>query len=358
MRFEDFLDNAKWLPLKDHLISFNQKLEVNIDVAIQNDKSKEIRKALIDKYKYEIKKEDLSIQEILKKELVTGNVVAVDGTCTDYDLLLGFQARIGIVATNYKNARNEYTVYISDPFIAYDKNEIDDVLEYAKQKGQGRVGISSAHIRAIMLYKEREFVLERKEKYKMVQGDILPYELKNGQGRLRGLRSCLELGRRLINDENIIAVQTKTTDPLLRLVGQALLPGEYIVLRDYADDLNAFLEGEGNKAKEANFSNEDGQTFKLFVQDAINKFSVGVYKASNRAYVFYAPSKNISEMINLVFVDSKFQPLRGFPLLLDYADTLCSHLLPSEDFTNQIESKLAKKQKLDYEIPERQLRRK
>ncbi len=357
LTFDYFLDDSKWTSLKDHYMNFNSSLEKNIEVAMQHDRRKIIRAGLQEKYGYEIKKENLDMQGRLKQELVNGNVAAVDGTCSDYDLMLGFQARIGIVAINYQNIKAGYSIYISEPFIEYDKQEIDEILEFARMKKMGRVGLSSAHVRAIMLYKERDFILKRNEKYKMVQGDILPYELKNGQGRLRGLKRCVDMGRRLLNDEHIIAIQGTTTDPQLRLIGEALTGGEYVIIRDYADDLNAFLKGDDEFSKPANFSQDDFEIFQNFISDAQGKFSVGVYKCSNRAYVFYCSTRNIEEMVNLVFADSHFQPIRGFPLLIDYADAICSRLLSSEDFKKQIEAKLAKQRRLENEMPERQLRR-
>jgi len=238
--FDQFLRDEQWTSLKDHFTSFSTKLEENINAALINNKREVIRKKLQEKYG--IKKRSAQLQKELKEELLEGNVVAVDGIYADYDLTTaGFQARIGIIAINYKNIKSGYTIYISDPFIPYDKDDFEQIFRYATQKKSGKVGINSSHIKAIMLFKERDFVLKRQEKYKMVQGDIFPYELRTGQGRLRGLSACLRLGRDLLSTNKIVATQTTTNDPRLRLVGVALDPGEYIELNDYYDDLNTFL---------------------------------------------------------------------------------------------------------------------
>lgn len=353
--FEDFLKDDQWHNLKDHFNTFNAKIEEKIKTAVKNNKREIIRKGL--EAKYGIMRENSKLTEELKKELLAGNVVAIDGTCADYDLtLVGFQARIGIIAINYRNIRSGYTLYISDPFIPYEKEDFEEIFKYAKQKKSKNVGISSTHIRSVMLFKERDFILKRPEKYKMVQGDIFPYELRIGQGKLQGLDVCLRLGRELLSCDTIVATQTTTHDPRLRLVGIALNAGEYIVLSDYYDDLNEFLDtahfkktGEGS----------DEEKFRRFIEDANNKFVRGVYKASNsnRAYVFYAPKQNIERMVHLLFADSSFQPIRGFPLLLDYADSMCSRLLSAGDFTKQIEAKLARNKILDAEKEEKSTRR-
>jgi len=356
--FEKYLDDNQWKTLKEHFPEFSQKMEQNITLALKKDNIKEVRRLLKTKG-YNFKKENLTLQVELKKELYSGNVVAVDGTYVDADLLTGFQARIGIVSVNYKNNKAEYVTYISEPFIDYTIADVEEQINYLKKKGVGKMGLKSAHIRAIMLFKERDFILKRKEKYKIIHGDILPYEMKTGAGRLRGLNACLDLGRKLLNNKNLIAIQTSTKRPLWRYVGRALRSGEFIEICDYSRLLQIFLDGEEEEgyAGRAHFNEQDRQFFRHFIEDIKNKYMVGLYKVKNRAYVFYAPKENIEEMINLVFLDSKYQPLRGIPLLLDYADIICSKLFAATDFKKIMEMKLAKKGIIDYEIDEKILRR-
>lgn len=355
--FDDFIRQDNWSTLNDHYSSFNRKLEENIT----NNQSEHQRAVIRKRLESKIRKARPDLLEELKEELLAGNVVAVDGTCSDYDLLtVGFQARIGVITINYKNNKGAYTIYVSEPFVPFDKRDYNEIIEYTLSKKKGRVGISALHITAIMLYKEREIVLDRPEKFKMIQGDIFPYELKTGQGRLRGLNACLRLGRKILASENVIATQSTTRDPTFRLIGNALDPGEYIEIHDYYQDLNEFLFGDGSDySVPARFNPEDKETFRLFIEDSKNKYSVGVYKAfnSNRAYVFHSPKANLEKMVHLLYADSSFQPMRGFPLLLDYADSVCSKLLSSEDFKSQIDSKLARRKLLEFEKGEKSTRR-
>lgn len=355
--FEEFLKEDQWTNLNAHYLGFNKTLEENISKNINVHQREIVREKLKDR----ISKANPDLISKMKDELLSGNVVAVDGTCANYDLLtVGFQARIGVIAVNYKNKKTEHTLYISEPFIPYEKENYEEIMQYALKKKKGKIGISSLHVTAVMLYKEREIVIDRPEKYKMIQGDIFPYELKTGQGRLRGLNACLKLGRKILNTENVVATQTTSTDPTYRLIGNALEPGEYIVIHDYYEELNSFLLGDGDDFSiPARFNPSDKEAFELFINDAKNKFSVGIYKGlqSNRPYVFFAPKNNLETMVNLLFADSSFQPMRGFPLLLDYADTICSRLLSGTDFKKQVEAKLARKKILEFEINEKSTRR-
>lgn len=354
--FESFLQDDKWKTFNEHVSNFSAELDKNISDAATHERKqrKKLRKELFSRFK--IKKTNNLLQQKLRKELYSGNVVGVDGTCAEVDLIAGFQAQIGVVAVNYKNDRASFTVSISEPFL---DNTIDDVKEQMKHlrlKGAGKIGITPSHITAIMLFKERDFALKRPEKFKMVQGDILPHELRTGQGRLRGLDICLSLGRKLLNEDYIVAVQTSTKRPELRWIGTALDSGEYVQLYDYSKMLDAFLEGD-DYTKPANFNINDYANFKDFNQDVKEKFSVGMYKVKKRAYVFYAPKRNFDLMANLIFADSEYQALRGFPLLLDYADIICSRLFSTGDFKKMVNMKLAKSRRLEFEIDERSLRR-
>ncbi|KAA0246290.1 MAG: hypothetical protein EDM72_05875, partial [Chlorobiota bacterium] len=92
--FEDFLKDDNWTNLNTHYLGFNKSLEENISKNINVHQREIIR----EKLKSKIKSAKPELISELKNELLSGNVVAVDGTCADYDLLtVGFQARIGVI---------------------------------------------------------------------------------------------------------------------------------------------------------------------------------------------------------------------------------------------------------------------
>jgi len=354
--FEDFLEDNKWLSLDQHFRNYSGNLEKNIELSTKNHRKLKVKLREELNKRYHVKKFDGQLAEKLGLELYDGNVVGVDGTCSDVDLITGFQARIGIVSVSYSNRKATYTATISEPFTLENTDDIQEQMKHLRLKGMGKVGITSSHIRAIMLFKERDFVLKRPEKYKLVQGDVLPYELRTGQGRLRGLSACLKLGRKLLSEDYLAGVQASTSRPELRWLGSALESGEYVELYDYAKLLDSFLEGD-DFTQPANFNPQDYSEFRDFNNDVRKIFSVGLYKVKNRSYVIYAPSKKFEEMVHLAYADSEHQPLRGFPLLLDYADMICSRLFSTRDFETMVNAKLAKQKLLESEINERLLRR-
>lgn len=358
VNFDKYIDDNNWKEVNDHYRSFPQELQNNIVKTItDNSKNVKVFRQKLES-SYQIKGVDLDIQKELKTDLYGGNAIGVDGTCAEYDLISGFQALIGIVGVTYSNKKLSYTSYVSEPFIPDSNMDAQEQIKFLVNKKPGGESLTPSHVRAIMLWKERSFALSRHEKYKFVQGDIMPYELKTGQGKLRGLRSCLDLGRKLLSENNIVAVQGTTSKPELRWCGYAMRSGEYIQLYDYAQELQLFLDGDPEKGKSpAHFAAPELAAFRDFIDEIKGKFAVGMYKLKNRAYVFYASKKNFDTMANLVFLDSSNQPLRGFPLILDYADIVAARLIAAGDFKKIVETKIARFGNLELEINERELRR-
>src|SRR5205823_5904095 len=62
-----------------------------------------------------------------------------------------------------------------------------------------------------------------------------------------------------------------------------------------------------------------------FIEDVASQVIVGVYRASLEApaHLFYAHRDHAHYAAHLVLADSRMQPQRGFPLLIDLADHVC-----------------------------------
>jgi hypothetical protein len=78
-----------------------------------------------------------------------------------------------------------------------------------------------------------------------------------------------------------------------------------------------------------------------------------------KPFIFQAHIENFDKAAALVMTDASMQPLRGFPLLLDYADHICSQHLAGKEFEKQIHFKTAQFgiEALGYEIDPRKTRR-
>jgi hypothetical protein len=109
----------------------------------------------------------------------------------------------------------------------------------------------------------------------------------------------------------------------------------------------------------AHFSKEDEKIFEEFVNEYCDNIRIGVYRVGYKPYVVHAHKEVFDEAMALVMKDAENQPMRGFPLLLDYADTICSGLLSDSEFHKQIMFKTAKisPDALGFELVARMTRR-
>lgn len=356
-KFTDYIDDTKWKPLIDHFIDYPQALETSIQDTVQKESKRTLKRRKYFEERFEIKKVTPQ-QLIFAEELLIGSqVVGIDGTFAEYQVSsYGIYARIGIVATTYNQKKAEVVEQdFFDRFITYDvgdeisvEKELNTLRDLVRQDGI----LKRTHVEGIMLYKEREMALRRNESWKFVQGEIFPYGLRMGLGYLRALQSTLKLMEKIFQAGNVIAVQATTKDdPVYAKLGAALKNGEYVSIHPYSDDLTDFLTN-------AHFTDVSGdeKAFKEFNSNYGSLFIRGMYKVKNRAYTFFAHRDIFDDAAALIIRDSMFRPMRGFPLLLDYADIICSKLVSASEFKRQVEYKLAKFGALEENSGEHDLR--
>jgi hypothetical protein len=336
--FKRLVDPSLWKDYETFIQGADKRLEDDIRKSLE--KRKELRKKLLSdpqlRGRIRPKKEESNKWEQLRdwaeKELFCGNVAAVDGTICNFPMVSGTRCRIGVVSTSYKNNRIEKVLYVSERELAEPSSSVMEHFDKLRTKHR----ISNLLLRALMMYGERQLALGRPEKWKFVHGELLPYELRTGLGVYRALPESLDLGRKLIEAKNIIAVVEDTSRPNLLNAGVVLERGEYMDALGLKHDL------ENNYLPNAHFSKEDEELFKDFVKDYCDDVRIGVYRTGFKPYVFEAHKDIFDEAAALIMKDSENQPMRGFPLLIDYADAICSGLLSGGEFQKQIMFKTAK----------------
>jgi len=86
---------------------------------------------------------------------------------------------------------------------------------------------------------------------------------------------------------------------------------------------------------------------------------VGVFRASKDVppQVFYAHAEHAQEAALIALADSVLQAHRGFPLLIDLADTVCRSTFGVEGFVSTVQSAYARRGTPLGFLPERDTRR-
>jgi len=349
MDFDDLLDDANWTKYEDYINSYDSFLEEDIKKSVL--RRNEYRDYLIKEKRigeHIMQVEDEKLYDAHDK-LFSGNVAATDGTLNKYPLLTGLRCRIGIISTSYKNDKIDRVFYISER--EFSEQNSSNPKEFFENLGRSTT-ISNLFLTSLMSYKERQMALERPQEWKFIHGTLVPLELR--VPRIGdAFESCLELAKKIINYKKCVGVISGSSEFDLVGSGIVLNHGEYLhvdyVSKRLEEDIN---ESIGNKAEEEILYN--------FRDDFLSKIKIGVFRVGPKPYLFEAHEDVFDEAAALIIRDSMNQPYRGFPLLIDYADSLCHQVIGPGEFNDMIERKMARLggySGFGYEIPERKLRR-
>lgn len=345
--FSDFLDPSRWRTLRDHVASIDAELDADLRVLSEEEQRLEAELRPMLEKEYGVRTvDDVALAEA-RQTLYGSKVCAVDGTNSVFPLRGGLRVRVGVASITYSNRRHESVFYISEQQVR--SPDLEPLQLLAERRADAAV-ISSMVVRCLMAYKEREIALDRQEEWKFLNGSVFPQELRTGLGKLRALEPCLALAKRVAEAGKFVGVVGSSSHNDLVTLGMALKTGEYLRLWSLKKDLDDWLS-------RAHFNPGDHARFQTFIDECGDKIDVGVYRAGARAYVFQCSAADFDRGAALVMADSLHQPLRGYPLLIDYADAICTRMLAARDFQRQVAYRLARGGKLASEADELSLRR-
>jgi hypothetical protein len=286
------------------------------------------------------------LEEVHKKLLFNGGVEACDGTVAPYDTLPVTITQIGVCLVSYSGDQGSWVhrIYRRD-LRSSGKNPVEetlDLLEKRRQRGavdidNSRDRLSSLAQRGIMAYAERAVLLDRSDAvWRMGHGNPTPYELVTGSGMKELLRAALRLMRRLIMDhQKFIFVPSTVSARELLTIGNALQPLEYAIVDTNQGNLERIAAGH--------YRGDGWGTLSAEVQDFVRecgpKVVTGLYRASefSPCQVFYAHVDHAHEAALIAMADSVLQEHRGFPMLIDLADGLCSTIFNAGSFSASIQ---------------------
>lgn len=281
--------------------------------------------------------------------LFNGAVEACDGTCVVHETIPLSIAQIGVCLVSYAGEqgawvqrlfRRDLRVRGMDP--------IEEALAVLERR-QSRSGVdqsdkrdrlSELGRRGIMSYAERAVLLKKsKAPWRMGHGNPAPYELLTGSGSMDLLIAGLEvLSQLILEHKRFVYVPSAPGERVLLTIGNALRPLEFAVVdtserRMYPIIYEGHLRGRyRERAKE-------------FYKQAAPKILVGVYRTSGDVppQIFYGHAEFVQEAALIAMADSVLQSHRGFPMLIDLADTVCRSTFGAEAFNSTVQSAYAQR---------------
>jgi len=204
-----------------------------------------------------------------------------------------------------------------------------------------------------MSYKEREISLKRPEEWKFIHGTLVPLELRVPRLGKGAFEAALNLSKKLLDYKKCVGVISSSTRFNYIAAGLVLNPGQYMWTIPVGEAVAEEIEEAIGNARER-------KELENFKEKYLDNLKLGVFRIGPKPYLFEAHEEYFDEAASLVIADSLHQQLRGFPLLIDYADSICKSVLSPDDFSKTIDFKLASLGGIPsygFEVSERLLRR-
>lgn len=295
--------------------------------------------------------------------LFNGAIEACDGTCMVHETLPLSIAQIGICLVSYAGEqgawvqrlfRRDLRVRGMDPV-----QEALSILEKRDERsGVGqpdkRDGLTELGRRGIMAYAERAVLLKKsKVPWRMGHGNPAPYELLTGSGSMELLLASMDLLNELIvQHRRFVYIPSVPGERLLLTIGNALRPLEFAVVESSERRMHPIIE-------QGHLRGKYRESAEAFSKDAAPKILTGVYRTTTDVppQIFYAHEDFVQEAALIAMADSVLQSHRGFPMLIDLADTVCHSTFGAEAFNSTVQSAYSKRGSALRYFGERETRR-
>jgi hypothetical protein len=293
-----------------------------------------------------------TLERIHRGLLFNGGVEACDGTRQVHDTLALTIYQIGVSLVSYRGDqgtfgqrffRRDLRVETNDP-----TEEMLALLERRATRGainqpDTRDAISQLMQRGIMAYAERAILLRRSTApWRLGHGNPAPYELLTGSGSLDLMVTATGLLRELIEGhQKFLFVASEPSDRLLLTIGQALPAGHFAIVQPLTDQIRKIVDNGHYRGQPVTNARWDGQQLSYegwiarFLAEVAPQVVVGVYRATQLApaQVFYAHIDHADLAAHIAIADSILQEHRGFPMLIDLADSVCRGVFGGDTLT-------------------------
>ena len=289
-----------------------------------------------------VQAEVADIEHVHRALLFNGAVEACDGTTATHDSLAATITQLGVCLVSYQGNsgswvqrlyRRDLRTSIADP--------MGEVLTLIDQR-QRRAGVdqldrttqlSELGRRGIMAYAERAVLLERSTApWRMGHGNPASYELLTGSGSMELLDEALRLIDRLVGQHRkFVFVPSAPGERGLLTIGHALRPLEYVIFDTMTKRMTKIVEG-------GHYDKEYRRKVRALVAEVGPQLLLGIYRASAAAppQLFYAHRDHADQAALIALADSVLQEHRGFPMLIDLADTVCRTTFGAGDFMDSV----------------------
>jgi hypothetical protein len=208
-----------------------------------------------------------------------------------------------------------------------------------KREAQGIATESMSELarRGIMAYAERAILKDKSSApWRMGHGSPAPYELLTGLWASQGdrIQIALDLIGWYVAHQRFVFVPSAPRKRHWLTIGNALKTMQFAIIQTLQPEIENMLETGGYR--------EGSQVRPKIVQfrdEVAPQIVVGLFRVweGAPAYLFYAHVEQAEMAAHIAMADSMLQQHRGFPMLIDLADSVCGSVFGADSFVASVQ---------------------
>lgn len=280
------------------------------------------------------------LEHVHRALLFNGAVEACDGTSAVHDTLPATITQLGVCLVSYQGDQGSWTQRLFRRDLRNSSDDpTDDIMALLENRlnygpdGEERARLTDLARRGIMAYAERAVLaLQATAPWRLGHGNPVSLEMLTGLGSMELLDSSLYILDELIaRHRKFVFVPSAPSDRFLNSIGYALNPLEFAVV----DTARQAMLGIVNRG---HYPTAQLRLAEQFCHDVGDQVVRGVYRASSAAppFLFYCHAEHVHEAGLIALADSVLQEHRGFPMLIDLADTICRATFGNDAFKSVV----------------------
>jgi hypothetical protein len=295
---------------------------------------------------YQARRRDLEL--VHRGLLFNGAVEACDGTRVVHDTLPLTITQIGVCLVSYNGQqgswahrlfRRDLRARSSDPL-----EEVLDLLHRRERREAQGIEegnpLSELAGRGIMTWAERAILRERSNApWRMGHGHPAPYDLLTNlwSSNIESIRIPLDLIRWYVTHQRFVFVPSAPRKRHWLTLGYALRPLEFLILQTLEPEIEKLISTGHYRGKVLTAMRE-------FCHEVAPQIVVGLYRVWSGAppFMFYAHVEQAELAAHIAMADSLLQEHRGFPMLIDLADTVCKTTFGVDSFKSSVQMAYAR----------------
>jgi hypothetical protein len=272
--------------------------------------------------------------------LFNGGVEACDGTIQIHETLPLTIYQIGVSLVSYRGDQGTWGQRLFRRDLRQKAANIEELMEYFERRSRrdatarmpGQDQVSELVQKAILDYAERAILLRRSQAaWRLGHGNPITYELLTGGGNLELMVEATRVLRDLVEvQQRFVFIAGEPGEAFVRMIGQALRPGEYAIIGTLDERLEFWLHQERFKIGVMTKLLWDDELISptewipRVIERVASKIAVGLFRPTllSPAQTFYAHVDHSDIAGHIALADSILKE-QGTSTLLEMAHHVC-----------------------------------